>query len=623
MFAKLIAKCTTKIEYSNANSATENNPHSEPPLYGSFKLPIAYLPSTEVHPIHSTLASDLELTTCVNSDQTAIYDILFQPKHEFAKMTIKEWAKQYTSNIDFLKDSQVVLTNIPRIVGNKSEFHYQEVQQLWNSVKMDKYFMEKYSYIEWGILEYLNKSSSFLQSLSIIHLISPILTLLMPLVLLLIPFVLLKIQGVPLTLNTYFAVLRDIAKSHFIGKAIGSMTGKFDITNVAYFLMICAFFVFQMYQNIISFYRFYNNMKSINVHLCNLKTYLKYTIHNMDSFVSLNTSCATYTEFCKDVSLHSHVLKEFMEKVEHISCFSISVSKFNSMGYMMKSYYDLHSNPNYDASLRYSFGFEGYYNNLVGAYSHVLNNTINNSSYNTNQIFELKDQYYISHFDGKHVKNNFKMDKNIIITGVNASGKTTMLKSITLNILFSQQIGYGFYKKCKLHPYTNIHSYLNIPDTSGRDSLFQAESRRCKEIIDCIGDYNHVGSERHFCIFDELYSGTNPSDAIKSSFAFLSYLSKYSNVDFILTTHYSPVCMKFEEAPHSNFICNYKMDVDQGDNGKLNFSYKLKPGICNIHGAIEILKEMEYPDEIIDSIMKFDSVKTETEPDTTNNENIP
>ena len=354
-----------------------------------------------------------------------------------------------------------------------------------------------------------------------------------------------------------------------------------------------------------------------------MKTYLQYSIHNMDSFVSLNTSCVTYNEFCKDVSKHSNVLKELLEKVENISCFSISLSKFNNMGYMLKCYYDLYSNPEYDASLRYSFGIEGYYNNLLGVYSHILNNTINNTNYNTNQVCELKDKYYISHIDDKHIKNDFKMDKNIIITGVNASGKTTMLKSVTLNILFSQQIGYGFYKKCKLHPYTSIHSYLNIPDTSGRDSLFQAESRRCKEIIDSIGDYNVTNSARHFCIFDELYSGTNPNDAIKSSFAFLSYLSKYSNVDFILTTHYTPVCLKFEETPHNEYIHNYKMDVNQEKDGKLHFSYKLKPGICSIQGAIEILKEMEYPEEIIDNIMKFDKTESHHEHEDATNENIP
>jgi DNA mismatch repair ATPase MutS len=260
---------------------------------------------------------------------------------------------------------------------------------------------------------------------------------------------------------------------------------------------------------------------------------------------------------------------------------------------------------NYDESLRYSFGFEGYFNNLCGAHSHVLQSNINTTTYNNKKIFELKDQYYISHANNdNHVKNDCNIDNNIIITGVNASGKTTMLKSITINILFSQQIGYGFYKKCKLHPYTHIHSYLNIPDTSGRDSLFQAESRRCKEIIDIIGDCDDTSTKaRHFCIFDELYSGTNPTDAIKASYAFLSYLCKYSNVNFMLTTHYTPVCQKFEDSTN---IINYKMDVKQDEDGKLNFNYKLKPGICIIKGAVEILKAMDYPNEIIETIQKYD-----------------
>ena len=33
-------------------------------------------------------------------------------------------------------------------------------------------------------------------------------------------------------------------------------------------------------------------------------------------------------------------------------------------------------------------------------------------------------------------------------------------------------------------------------------------------------------------------SGTNPIEAKKAGYAFLSYLSKYNNVDFILTTYY-------------------------------------------------------------------------------------
>ena len=46
-----------------------------------------------------------------------------------------------------------------------------------------------------------------------------------------------------------------------------------------------------------------------------------------------------------------------------------------------------------------------------------------------------------------------------------------------------------------------------------------------------------MNEDRHLCVFDELYSGTNPEEATKSSYAFLKYLAKYKHLDFILTTH--------------------------------------------------------------------------------------
>ena len=119
----------------------------------------------------------------------------------------------------------------------------------------------------------------------------------------------------------------------------------------------------------------------------------------------------------------------------------------------------------------------------------------------------------------------------MIISAPNKGGKTTILKTSAINIIFSQQFGCGFYKSANIKPYTHIHSYLNIPDTSERDSLFQAESRRCKDIIDIIVENNDT-HYRHFCIFDELYSGTNPTEATQAGKAFLEYLSSYDSVTF-------------------------------------------------------------------------------------------
>jgi len=45
------------------------------------------------------------------------------------------------------------------------------------------------------------------------------------------------------------------------------------------------------------------------------------------------------------------------------------------------------------------------------------------------------------------VKNDIDLSKNIAITGPNASGKTTILKTVLFNLIFSQSFGYGFYSR--------------------------------------------------------------------------------------------------------------------------------------------------------------------------------
>jgi DNA mismatch repair ATPase MutS len=272
----------------------------------------------------------------------------------------------------------------------------------------------------------------------------------------------------------------------------------------------------------------------------------------------------------------------------------------SEIGYMMKCFYRFHSNADYDTALRYSFGFEGYIDNLKGVFENLADGNIHYASFSQKKHTRFLEQYYpplLDQTENEIVKNDCKFDKNMIISAPNAAGKTTILKTTLINIIFSQQLGCGFYESCVLNPYTHIHSYLNIPDTSGRDSLFQAESRRCKEIIDIVSETDD--NSRHFCIFDELYSGTNPTDAGKSASAFLKYLGKFENVNFMLTTHYVYVCKKFKK---SKKICNYKMGtVSHGATG-FKFTYKLEPGISKIQGAVKILKDMNYPQEMIDTI---------------------
>ena len=110
-------------------------------------------------------------------------------------------------------------------------------------------------------------------------------------------------------------------------------------------------------------------------------------------------------------------------------------------------------------------------------------------------------------------------------------------------MLLSQQFGYGFYKKAKISLFDYIHCYLNIPDTSSLDSLFQAEARRCLNILNKI---KVNPNKKNFCIFDELFSGTNPYEAVSSATAYLKHISSNKNVKFMLTTHFISLCRKMK-----------------------------------------------------------------------------
>jgi DNA mismatch repair ATPase MutS len=245
-------------------------------------------------------------------------------------------------------------------------------------------------------------------------------------------------------------------------------------------------------------------------------------------------------------------------------------------------------------------GFLGYIDNIQGIYKNIQEGFLSTAEYKekTNTVIQGEVYPHLSRDDP--VKNDIDLEKNSILTGVNASGKTTLLKTTTLSILFSQQCGFGFFESCILEPYTHIHSYLNIPDTSGRDSLFQAESRRCKDILSIIESADK--ESRHFCIFDELYSGTNPEDASKAAYAFLLYLDKKKNVDFMLTTHYTNICKKLERKAER--IRNYKMESLQNEKKEIVFSYKVKQGICKIQGGCDILRKLDYPEEIIQTMQE-------------------
>ena len=560
-----------------------------------FKCPIEYLPPGDIHPLSPVVATDLELAV-YDPSMTSIYDHLFIPEHRYAREMIPRWTQSYTTNISYLRDTQSVVGGMDIFVESICDGDCQDLDNIWKSVKCDPNFLERFSFIEWDCLKFLNTHPSFLQAITLANMSAPVLSFLIPVLFLIFPFIILKIQRIPIDAATYFKTLKEIAKHHFIGKTITSMQ-NFNVTSFIYLIVTVALYFYQVYQNCVACSRFYANIQKVNDELMTLKNYVEYSMKNMQMFISQFENLVSYREFIQDMKCRLSDMNELYDEIGNTRPFKASIHKIGEVGDLLKKYYKVYDSSAYGEALQYSFEFEGYLNNLKGVRHNIKKGRVSSARFSHSDPTEFRGQYYPTHIDiDTAIVNDCQIDKNMIITGPNASGKTTYLKTTMLNIIFTQQLGHGFYSDATLIPYSHIHSYLNIPDTSGRDSLFQAESRRCKEIIDLINE-NQEG--RHFAIFDELYSGTNPVEASKSAYAFLLYLSKKPNVDFILTTHYRTVCKKLKKNPGVKCL---KMNARELANGQIEYTYRICPGISKIQGAIKVLKDMNYPAEIIETI---------------------
>lgn len=583
---------------NNIYNLFEDDPHVKIPLYDEFKQPIDYL-TTKTYTLNDTVMADLELNIHADGSDNihttnTMYDYLCNPHNQFMKHNILKNSK-YTTNVEFLSDNQRIIKNMDHIDDSLCDVCCNQFLDIWNETKENSFFIEKYCYMDWKILKQMNNSSFFLQILSFANLSSPIFSLILPLLFLLIPFILIKFQGVSLSFSNYIDILKKVAQYHFIGKLFNISNMNFQ--SLMYFFVSMFLYGMQIYQNVNICIRFYNNINVVNNHLYNMKLYGAKVIDNMESFINLNNNLSSHSEFISTVEYHYFVLKKLHSGLSCITPFKPSIFKLGDVGYLLKMFYNIHNDKHFEKTIQYSAGFMGYIQNLKSINKFIKEGHIQYANFTTNQT-KIKNQYYPPYVNSQHVKNNCVCNK-MIITGPNASGKTTQLKTTALNIIFTQQYGVGFYDSCKLNPYDYIHSYLNIPDTSGRDSLFQAESRRCKEIIDTIELHK---DKRHFTIFDELFSGTNPAEATKSAYAFLKYISEFNNVDFILTTHYTTICKKLAKGKN---IQNFKMDVKFDNNGKIKYTYQMKKGISKVQGALLILEDMNYPNEILDSIKNY------------------
>ena len=187
------------------------------------------------------------------------------------------------------------------------------------------------------------------------------------------------------------------------------------------------------------------------------------------------------------------------------------------------------------------------------------------------------------------VKNSIHAKRGVLLTGSNASGKSTFLKTVALNAIFAQTIHTVLADSYEAN-YFHICSSMALRDDLGSgESYYIVEIRAIKRILDIAAE----GEHKVLCFVDEVLRGTNTVERIAASTEILKSLSG-ENVICFAATHDVELTQLLE-----NQYDNYHFEEEIVDND-VCFNYRLLTGKATTRNAIKLLAVMGYEADIIE-----------------------
>ena len=171
----------------------------------------------------------------------------------------------------------------------------------------------------------------------------------------------------------------------------------------------------------------------------------------------------------------------------------------------------------------------------------------------------------------------------LIITGANMAGKSTFLRTVGVNFLFSCMGLPVFAESLTVYPAQLVTSLRTADSLVSNESYFFAELKRLKMIIDRLD-----AGENLLIILDEILKGTNSIDKQTGSFALVNQLIN-KNTCGIIATHDILLGSLSDTFPEHVQNMRFEADIN---NGKLTFTYQLRDGIAQNMNATFLMKKM-------------------------------
>lgn len=193
------------------------------------------------------------------------------------------------------------------------------------------------------------------------------------------------------------------------------------------------------------------------------------------------------------------------------------------------------------------------------------------------------------------VANDFSLERRALITGANASGKSTFMKAVAINVILAQTIHTCVAKKFHLPQMSVMTSMALRDDILTGESYYVREVKYLKRMLD---EQLVIQKRSVLYVIDEMLKGTNTKERLAASEAILEYLAK-TDCFVLLATHDMELVYHLQGKYESYY---FESKITEAD---ILFDYQIQKGIGGASNAIALLGLYEFPTEVIEAAKKL------------------